>query len=166
MERVWSLKTHLCFFHTISVFLSECFHLTWSVTVFGCCTRWSPGSCSLLPPTVHTPTMSSGAVTLWWIIYTFFTSHNPGHHSAMHFNTSQCSPAVVGTVRQSHTEGWKLQHLDDHHHHSEDCLCAAHTGSLGELSVLSTNYWKRPFVINNIVFVFSYVFSLCYWKWN
>lgn len=37
---------------------------TWLVTISGSCTRWSPGSWSLLSPTVHTPTVASGAMAL------------------------------------------------------------------------------------------------------
>ena len=45
-------------------------NLTWSVTVYTCYTSWSPGSCSLLTASVHTPTLSSGTVTLKYMIKT------------------------------------------------------------------------------------------------
>jgi len=80
-----------------------CFvYLTWSVAVYGCRPGWRPGPRSLLPPDVHTPAVSSGAVALQQVITRFPIStslkSSVGHarsHSLRHLQRAVASVRVA-----------------------------------------------------------------------
>ena len=113
---VQSLK-HSKYIAFIRSFIAIIRSLTGSVTVFRWCTSWSPGSCSLLSPIIHTPTMSSRAMTLkqgedqvkiFQVICPQF-QFTPQVYPQ---NVWKCLPAVICTVHYRHTEVHKLQQQD------------------------------------------------------
>lgn len=62
--------------HAVSVVLALTFSTHWLIfaTVSGPGTRWSPGSGSLLPPTIYAPTVTRGPVTLQRCILPFIVT--------------------------------------------------------------------------------------------